>query len=301
MTLTEFVNKWNNRRADWDGFYGAQCVDLVNFYGREVLGMGQGIPFPGEGAIDIFRNFDRTHLPNYFYKLGFDLNNPPQRGDVIIWDERVGISFGHVGIVLAATASNFVSFDQNYPVGSLPHEQGHNYSGVVGWLRPKSAVELPPEQGNPQMEQELKATKRELNRASYLNYLGRGLSQKEYESRDSMGAVAIESEVAKSNEAFLFWRDVAKRLNISLTDEQIKTAQNDFWHNTPVMLVKQFDIAPYLAQISDLTKKLDEANLLTDKQKKQIEELTGGDNIVLTPSAWQQLWVALKNFLKPKI
>jgi hypothetical protein len=33
---------------------------------------------------------------------------------------------------------SFTSFDQNWPLNSLCHFQNHNYTGVLGWLHPKS-------------------------------------------------------------------------------------------------------------------------------------------------------------------
>lgn len=151
-------------------------------------------------------------------------------------------------------------------------------------------------QGNPQMEEKLITARRELNRTCYSNYLLRGLSVPEYQSRDGMEAIDIEGEIAKSTEAFRQYREVARRLGINLSDEQIKAMQNDFWHNSPGRLVFQFDIAPYKKQIEDLAKKLDDANLLTEAQKKKIESLTSADNIIVSRNAFQKLFDVIKNF-----
>ena len=36
-TVDAFVNRWNGSYADYDGAYGAQCVDLFNYYNRDVV------------------------------------------------------------------------------------------------------------------------------------------------------------------------------------------------------------------------------------------------------------------------
>ena len=43
MTLEEFVNKYIGRKVDFDGAYGAQCVDLFRQYNKfgEILIQGQ--------------------------------------------------------------------------------------------------------------------------------------------------------------------------------------------------------------------------------------------------------------------
>ena len=38
MTLIEFVNRYLGKKVDFDGHYGAQCVDLFRQYNRDVLG-----------------------------------------------------------------------------------------------------------------------------------------------------------------------------------------------------------------------------------------------------------------------
>ena len=37
MTLDEFVEKYNGKKIDYDGHYGAQCVDVFRQYCKDVL------------------------------------------------------------------------------------------------------------------------------------------------------------------------------------------------------------------------------------------------------------------------
>ena len=39
MTFTEFINTYNNKKVDYDGVSGYQCVDLAKLYMNKVLGI----------------------------------------------------------------------------------------------------------------------------------------------------------------------------------------------------------------------------------------------------------------------
>jgi len=140
QTLDQFVSYWTGRYSDFDGWYGNQCVDLLNYYQRDVIG---GSFIPAEGAKDWFEGFPSAASSKYD-KITNNMNDPnqlPARGDVIIWGGRLAGSggYGHIAIVLAADKSGFTSFDQNFPTGSLPHQQWHKWdSNVLGWLHPKA-------------------------------------------------------------------------------------------------------------------------------------------------------------------
>jgi hypothetical protein len=141
--IDSFFTKWNGNRADFDGAYGAQCVDLVNFYNRDVVG-GAFIPTGATGgARDWYEQF-AGGAPASYERIANtpDPNQLPQKGDVIVWGNALGF-YGHIAIVRDASASGFTSFDQNYPGGSACHFQWHNWTGVLGWLRPKKFITTP--------------------------------------------------------------------------------------------------------------------------------------------------------------
>jgi hypothetical protein len=133
MTFTEFLAKYNGKYVEVAGSPGAenQCVDLSNAYIRDVL----GLPIiEWTNAIDFPSKADPS-------KYDYIKNTPtgvPQEGDIMIWG---GTSYGHIGVFVEGDANTFRSFDQNYPLGSPAHIQGHTYSNVLGWLRPKQIVE----------------------------------------------------------------------------------------------------------------------------------------------------------------
>jgi hypothetical protein len=136
MSYDQFVAKWTGVGADFDGAYGFQCVDLFNFYNRDVVGQGfVGTPTTG-GAADLWNDY--TTLDGYT-KVANSPTGVPPKGAVVIWaaNTKATGAAGHVGIASGeGDADYFVSFDQNYPTGSLPHMQRHTYEGVLGWYVP---------------------------------------------------------------------------------------------------------------------------------------------------------------------
>lgn len=128
MTFNEFMAKWNGKYLEVAGSANAknQCVDLANGYIRDVLGLPiiewtNAVDFPAKAG----SNYD------------FIANTPtgvPKEGDLIVWKP----SPGHIAVFISGDANKFKSFDQNFPVGSPCHVQDHNYTNVVGWLRPKA-------------------------------------------------------------------------------------------------------------------------------------------------------------------
>lgn len=137
MTLDEFIKKYDGQNIDFDGSFGAQCVDLYRQYVKEVLGFPQSPPV--EGAKDIWN----TYLPEYFGRIENTPTGVPEKGDIVIFGEKIG-KYGHVSIFVEGDTRRFVSFDQNYPLGTPCHLQGHTYNAVIGWLTPlKKSMEIP--------------------------------------------------------------------------------------------------------------------------------------------------------------
>lgn len=132
MTFQEFLTKWNGQYCEVAGSANAQnqCVDLANAYIRDVLGLPiiewtNAKDFPSKGG------------EPYTYIL----NTPtgvPSGGDLVIW----GGTYGHIAIFIEGNANTFTSFDQNYPVGSPCHVQGHTYANVLGWMHPKTLPQV---------------------------------------------------------------------------------------------------------------------------------------------------------------
>lgn len=131
MTIDQFINKWLGKKADYDGYYGGQCVDLYRFYVKEVLGFKQS---PGVGgAAEIWDSAD----PELYDFIDNTLTAIPEKGDIIIWNRKAGGGFGHVSIYLEGDVNSFTSLDQNWPTLDKVTKTAHDYTNIIGWLRPK--------------------------------------------------------------------------------------------------------------------------------------------------------------------
>jgi len=129
MTLDEFVTKYTGKYLEFDGMYKYQCVDLVQIYNKEVLGVP---PLKGNG-----KEYANNPRPEYYeYKINYPWY-VPSRGSIVVWNGNVGGGFGHVGVLLEASLMKFTSLDQNWPTGAPVREVVHNYTNVLGFLVPR--------------------------------------------------------------------------------------------------------------------------------------------------------------------
>ena len=136
MTIDQFVASWLGKKADWDGAYNGQCVDLARFYWDQVVGISQ--PKGVAGAKDFWTNYETDpNLKNNHEKIANTPTGVPVKGDIVIWNKNAGGGYGHISIFLEGDTNTFVSFDQNWPTLSKCTKTTHNYTNVLGWLHPK--------------------------------------------------------------------------------------------------------------------------------------------------------------------
>ena len=106
MTLTQFIKTNQGKKVDFDGKYGAQCVDLYRAYCRDVLDIQQTPAVAGAkdiitkpGVLEVTRD---SALADY------------SRGDVLVWDATSANKYGHVAILVAVyNTKYFVVFEQD--------------------------------------------------------------------------------------------------------------------------------------------------------------------------------------------
>lgn len=129
MNLDQFVAKYDGKKIDFDGHFGAQCVDLIRQYINEVLGTQQ--PYGVVGAYQLLDN-----LP-----VGYEvhLSGEIKPGDILVWNKGYGEN-GHTAIVLESNPQQVRVFEQNNPIGTKCHSAWHNYGLVRGWFRPKAQM-----------------------------------------------------------------------------------------------------------------------------------------------------------------
>ncbi|MBI2884213.1 MAG: pre-peptidase C-terminal domain-containing protein, partial [Candidatus Methylomirabilis oxyfera] len=142
-----FVRAKTGLCTDMDGVYGCQCVDLMIAYIQDVLGVPRANHSIRGNAYPIYASITGSVTISYgtrmvrLDKIANTSTGVPQKGDIIFWGQAVGGGFGHVAIFLSGDANSFVSLDQNWvnfslTSGSPATPVTHNYTNVVGWLRP---------------------------------------------------------------------------------------------------------------------------------------------------------------------
>ena len=122
-----FVAKWKGRLADFDGYYGGQCVDLFNYYSRDVI----GARFAAVGyAYQLYDTYDSSKYTR------LSASTTPRKGDVAIWSSSFPGSggAGHVAIVLSSSGSSISTLTQNPGVVQV---KTFTKSHLRGYLRPR--------------------------------------------------------------------------------------------------------------------------------------------------------------------
>jgi len=138
ISLDEFIQKWKGKKADWDGAYAGQCVDLFRYYCDEVLGIKQ--PAGVWGAVNFWTDFDTDPvLSSNFTKVPNRPDLVPKKGWVAVWNFNAGGGYGHIAICTGENTGTqyFKSFDQNWSKISYCEIVNHNYNNVYGFLVPK--------------------------------------------------------------------------------------------------------------------------------------------------------------------
>jgi hypothetical protein len=135
MTIQEFLDKYEGKFIDFDGYYGAQCVDLVQYWSQN-LG---GPRFWGD-AYQLYSQAGTfyTQVPNP--PIG-----GPKAGDIVVFAYSYNWAGGHTGIAtgkgvsIGLSSDWFECFEQNDPTGKPCQLKNYNFSNVLGWLHPKVA------------------------------------------------------------------------------------------------------------------------------------------------------------------
>jgi hypothetical protein len=93
------------KSLNYDGQYGAQCWDLIMYYGKM---LGDGTP-PGVAGAEAWA---RTNWPGGYTKI--TSNFDPQPGDIGIWGAISTNKYGHAFIVISRSGNTIDVVDQNY-------------------------------------------------------------------------------------------------------------------------------------------------------------------------------------------
>lgn len=132
MTVQDLINKIHGERWQVTGPDAGQCTAIAHEW-EQMLGL------PIDYG-DAWQTYDNA--PDGLYDK--ELNTPtgvPRPGAIMVWNANAGVHglgpAGHTAVFIEGDANSFRSYDQNWPTGSNPHIQQHDYAGVKGWFYPK--------------------------------------------------------------------------------------------------------------------------------------------------------------------
>ena len=113
MNVEEFVKKYTGKKIDFDGVYGAQCVDLFRQYAKECLGISEhtGPCATTGGAKDLFIDYPKMPIEKKYFTR--ETKKAMVVGDILIWDSTETNKYGHVAIYLGKLNNDFIVFEQD--------------------------------------------------------------------------------------------------------------------------------------------------------------------------------------------
>ena len=135
----KFLKDGINQPHDFDGVYGAQCVDEVNRY----LYKFWKIKLPGN-AIDLLDSAKRLGMTVIYDAPGVN----PKAGDVFVMSVPTH-PYGHTGVVLEDSDGYTIkTIEQNIDgnadaltVGGPARLNERDFTGIIGWIRPEFETE----------------------------------------------------------------------------------------------------------------------------------------------------------------
>ena len=142
MKFSAWVKKFLGKKTDYDGMYGVQCVDLIDCYIHECLGLDKG--FWGNA-----KYWWLNRKSSAWLKKNFDFVTPTykngelKKGDIGI---RTSGTYGHIFVIAEATKNGKVKYYDQNATGNgdkmTLREKTYNSSTVNGILRPKNQTNL---------------------------------------------------------------------------------------------------------------------------------------------------------------
>jgi len=114
-----------------------QCMDLAYLW-TFVLDIPKSA-IQHQYAYEVYTGANET-TKGYFDIIKNETETIPQEGDLVIWNKTSSNSAGHIAIVIEATQSKMLVFEQNNPLGTNAHIQERGYTNCLGFLRPKNVI-----------------------------------------------------------------------------------------------------------------------------------------------------------------
>lgn len=167
MAFSDWLKSVEGKYIEVDDHFGSQCVDLFLDYSKHLFGKYWREASGWGNAKDLFLNSN----PMYYQKITNQVGNKtqlPKEGDVIVWGATSTNPYGHIAVVINATASyiNVIQQDGFIDDGKrrtgnkeevvragdgnadgVAHRKKRYWTGVIGWLRPIPKQTTQPEGG----------------------------------------------------------------------------------------------------------------------------------------------------------
>lgn len=142
MKWENYIKKYVGKKIDWDGVYGVQCVDFIDHYIKNCLGIEVGY-FGNAKTWWINRN--NAWLKNNFNAISPTYKNGELKtGDIGI---KTSGKNGHIFVIAEPNKNGYVKiYDQNGKGNGEPitlRTIKYNAKNVNGILRPKDRKNLP--------------------------------------------------------------------------------------------------------------------------------------------------------------
>ena len=132
MRILAFVQAYLGQYATAPGGLGKQCVDLANLYLQQVRKQ----PEVHANAV----TWSTVQIAGMQWVTNTPYNQPAA-GSLVVWGPFPAHSisqYGHIALALYGDNLGFLSFDQDWPIGSVCALTLHDYGGVLGWHAPIS-------------------------------------------------------------------------------------------------------------------------------------------------------------------
>lgn len=128
-----------DKALDYDGKYGAQCVDLIYYYYQYL-----GVPISWESA----EGFRWNNLPSGWQRIKYSNGFVAQPGDIAVWKVNHDCGTfstdgsGHIGIIVSADKSGFNAVNQNHLGRMYCTLDWFNASNLDCVIRPNFSAKL---------------------------------------------------------------------------------------------------------------------------------------------------------------
>lgn len=131
----QWISQNTNKYLDFDGYYGAQCVDLYDFYCTGFVGAS---PNPVGYADEIWYNHDTRAFTQ------IDSAQIPHMGDVAVWGSGPYTPMSHVGIIIKDNGDGTVQTLSNNATSAGPSGNSAvvniSKQALLGYLRPNKLI-----------------------------------------------------------------------------------------------------------------------------------------------------------------